>query len=140
MSKQVFTLEEANQLLPFIEKELNLLQALKYEFDRKQTDLEYSKRFIMNNGNTAPGNMDPFFTLECELEFLHIQTRLHIHNIQSTGALIKDIDYGLIDFPGLVDNQSVLWCWKLGENKISHYHGLKEGFEGRKKWGDDSAH
>lgn len=139
MFKKVFTLDEANELIPFIEKELEMLQALKYEYDRKQTDLEYSKKFIMNNGNSAPGNLDPFFTLECDLEFLHIQAKIHINNIDSTGALIKDIDLGLIDFPGLINNEIVLWCWKQGEKQISNYHGVYDGFEGRQKIKEDPS-
>jgi hypothetical protein len=52
--------------------------------------------------------------------------------IEATGAQVKDMDSGLLDFPCLVDGEIILLCWKLGEEKITHWHGLEEGFAGRK--------
>jgi hypothetical protein len=45
---------------------------------------------------------------------------------------VKDIDIGLLDFPCEVDGKTVLLCWKMGENSITHWHGTDEGFAGRK--------
>lgn len=53
----------------------------------------------------------------------------HIH---STGCVVKDLDSGLLDFPAVLDNQEVYLCWRLGEDRIRYYHGIKEGFSGRK--------
>jgi hypothetical protein len=52
--------------------------------------------------------------------------------IDATGVQVKDLDMGLLDFPCLVDGRTVLLCWKLGENGITHWHGVEEGFAGRK--------
>ena len=52
--------------------------------------------------------------------------------IEATGAQVKDMDSGLLDFPCLVDGEVILLCWKLGEQKITHWHGFEEGFAGRK--------
>ena len=52
--------------------------------------------------------------------------------INATGVQVKDLDIGLLDFPCLIEDQIILLCWKLGENKITHWHGLTEGFRGRK--------
>jgi hypothetical protein len=48
------------------------------------------------------------------------------------GVEVKDLDIGLLDFPCEVDGQIVLLCWKLGEKGITHWHGVSEGFAGRK--------
>jgi hypothetical protein len=32
----------------------------------------------------------------------------------------------------VVDGQTILLCWKLGEEKITHWHGVDEGYAGRK--------
>jgi hypothetical protein len=45
---------------------------------------------------------------------------------------VKDLAIGLLDFPCQVDGRTVLLCWKLGEKQITHWHGLEEGFAGRK--------
>jgi hypothetical protein len=45
---------------------------------------------------------------------------------------VKDLGIGLLDFPCEVDGQKILLCWKLGEKAITHWHGIAEGFAGRK--------
>jgi len=52
--------------------------------------------------------------------------------IQSSGVQVKDLDIGLLDFPCIVDDETLLLCWKLGEERITHWHGMEEGFAGRK--------
>ena len=52
--------------------------------------------------------------------------------IDAMGVQVKDLDIGLLDFPCEVDGQIVLLCWKLGEQSITHWHGVSEGFAGRK--------
>ena len=52
--------------------------------------------------------------------------------IDATGVQVKDLDIGLLDFPCEVDGRVVLLCWKLGENGITHWHSVSEGFAGRK--------
>ena len=49
------------------------------------------------------------------------------------GCELKDLDKGTLDFYGLRDNQVVYFCWAEGEKKISHWHSLEAGFQGRQK-------
>ena len=60
-----------------------------------------------------------------------------VDNIQQSGCLVKDLDMGLIDFPALLNNQEVYLCWKLGEPRIDFWHGVSEGFAGRKRINDE---
>lgn len=53
--------------------------------------------------------------------------------IQALGVLVKDLDTGLVDFPALRGGEEVLLCWQLGEDEIRYWHGLEEGFAGRKE-------
>ena len=52
--------------------------------------------------------------------------------MQEIGCLIKDLDIGLIDFPTTYRGEEVYLCWKLGEPGIEYWHGVDEGFRGRK--------
>jgi len=52
--------------------------------------------------------------------------------VERRGAVMKDLDLGLLDFPAIRDGEPVYLCWRLGEEEISFFHGVDEGFGGRK--------
>src|SRR4030095_8771565 len=54
-----------------------------------------------------------------------------IHNIQDAGAIIKDINTGLLDFLALKDGREVYLCWKYGEVDVKFWHDIDDGFAGR---------
>ena len=55
-----------------------------------------------------------------------------INRIEAYGCIVKDIDLGLIDFPSMREGRAVYLCWKAGEERITHWHGMDEGFSERK--------
>jgi hypothetical protein len=56
-----------------------------------------------------------------------------VNAIHGRGAIVKDVDEGLVDFPALRQGEEILLCWRLGEDEIAYWHGLEEGFAGRKQ-------
>jgi hypothetical protein len=52
--------------------------------------------------------------------------------INAAGAEVKSLEEGLLDFPAKRGDEDVLLCWKLGEDEIRYWHGVDEGFAGRK--------
>jgi hypothetical protein len=55
-----------------------------------------------------------------------------VNAIHGRGAIVKDIDLGLVDFPARRGGEEILLCWHLGESEVAYWHGLDEGFAGRK--------
>jgi hypothetical protein len=55
-----------------------------------------------------------------------------VNAIHGLGAIVKDPDEGLVDFPALRGGENVYLCWRLGEDRIEFWHGVDEGFAGRK--------
>jgi hypothetical protein len=55
-----------------------------------------------------------------------------VARISDAGVQIKSLEEGLLDFPARRGDEDVLLCWKLGEDEIGYWHGLEEGFAGRK--------
>jgi hypothetical protein len=49
------------------------------------------------------------------------------------GVQVKDADSGLVDFPALREEEPVLLCWRVGEAAVEWYHGLDDGFAGRRR-------
>jgi hypothetical protein len=55
-----------------------------------------------------------------------------VEEIQALGAVVKDIESGLVDFPSLRDGVEVELCWRVGEERIAFWHPVDEGFAGRR--------
>lgn len=51
--------------------------------------------------------------------------------LDKVGCDLKDYQIGLVDFPGLLEGREVCLCWKLGEEKVTHWHELDAGYPGR---------
>ncbi len=128
----MFTLEEANTLLPVLES------LLKQAMDNKQTmedaDQEFqdlAHRIFLNGGTFV--DISYFARRKAEREKAVQQLKDAVAEIHATGVQVKDLDVGLLDFPCQASGETVLLCWKFGEQKkIQHWHGLEEGFRGRK--------
>ena len=58
--------------------------------------------------------------------------RAGLEDIQRLGGVTKDLSLGLVDFLHLRDGREVNLCWKFGEERITHWHGLDEGYARRK--------
>ena len=58
--------------------------------------------------------------------------RTGLEEIQELGGVTKDVDLGLVDFLHLRGGRQVNLCWRFGEQRITHWHGLDEGYAGRK--------
>lgn len=133
MSNKMFTLAEARALLPFIREDLAKLQGLKRKFEQGYSELRTRKEQYAYGQGAQEGDSDPFFELECELDFVQMEAKSSIRQFFEKGVQIKDIDSGLIDFPAQINGRDVLLCWKQGEETIEYYHGLEDGFAGRKR-------
>lgn len=131
MSDRTFTLEEAQMLLPVLESLLRtaitgkeLIEEVDAEFQ------EVTQRIFLNGGTSL--NIVPLARKKAEREKTMQRVKDAMAEIDATGVQVKDLDIGLLDFPCEVDGRTILLCWKLGEDSITHWHGISEGFAGRK--------
>jgi len=61
------------------------------------------------------------------------QLETEIQKLEDLGCVLKDMNTGLVDFPAVRLGTRVWLCWKLGEDAVTFWHGLHEGFAGRKR-------
>ncbi len=54
-----------------------------------------------------------------------------VHMILDTGAQIKDINTGLLDFSAVKEDREVYLCWQYGEGEIAYWHEVDAGYAGR---------
>ena len=55
-----------------------------------------------------------------------------VQRLEELGVELKDLDLGLLDFPSVRDGREVLLCWHVGEESVEFWHGLEDGYAGRK--------
>lgn len=126
-----FTLTQAERLLPEVERSLRDALFHKAEAQSAQQELEETSARIRVSGGAR---VDPgrHLALRARFETSAAALKEALEQIENLGALIKDLDIGLIDFLARFKEQDVCLCWKLGETGIRFWHGLDEGFRGRK--------
>jgi hypothetical protein len=127
-----FTLEEARECLPTVEKAIRAaVQAKTYYDQSDQAFQALLQKIVMSGGITVDR-----FAVEAMKSTRHSNgERIHhaIEEIQDLGCLIKDLDTGLVDFPTLFRGEEVYLCWRLGEPDIAYWHGVHEGVAGRRE-------
>lgn len=136
--KKNFSLEEAQKLLPVMEALLKTSMESKKRVDEIEEEFKKVNHSIFLRGGVQL-DIVSLSRLRAESDKALQRVKDAMAEIESIGALVKDLDIGLIDFPCSVDGSTVLLCWKLGEKRITHWHGTSEGFAARKPIDDRIA-
>lgn len=132
-STHVFTLEAANALVP------RLAELVGRQLSRRG-EVEKLLKELSELVGDVPGEITILDTDEGPIRRIKIELIARIEEyqagwkeVEATGAVLKDPRIGLLDFYGQVDGRFVWLCWKYGENEVTHYHALDEGYSGRKR-------
>lgn len=127
MSKRLFTVEEANTLIPRLEFIMERLQ-------RNGLTLREQVGELARVTGQSPESLTTAHILELRPQLGTIVEELEalLGEIEACGGELKGLDLGLVDFPAEIDGEIVLLCWQYGEKEIGYYHSFETGFAGRK--------
>ena len=130
MEKQnYFTLEEANQKIPWLEVQVQDMVSLGKNIQRLRLDLDNILRKGSSNGH---GDIDQYVAgNRKETDAAVDRLRGLAQEINDSGIILKDLEQGLVDFPTLWEGREVYLCWLLGESSIQFWHEIDTGFAGR---------
>ncbi len=131
MADRTFTLDEAQSLLPVLESLLRTAIAGKKILDEADAEQQALQHRIFLSGGMFL-DVVPLARRKAERTKAEQRVKDALGEIDSIGVQVKDLGIGLLDFPCEVEGQIILLCWKLGEKSITHWHGVQEGFAGRK--------
>lgn len=125
-----FTPEQANAALGAVRPLVQELVGHRRAQQRAQKSRKDLSEKIAGNG----GGIDARRIADAEAAVEHARVAIArcVNRIHGLGAIVKDLDTGLVDFPALRHGEEVLLCWRLGEPEVAHWHGLDEGFAGRR--------
>lgn len=129
--KKTFTLEEAHALLPVLRSLIKRAMDDKGVIEAVEKELQDLKHRILLTGGLFV-DVPAVARRRAERDKALQDIKDTLAEIDAIGVQVKDLDIGLLDFPCAVDDEIVLLCWKYGEEKIEFWHGMEEGFKGRK--------
>ncbi|MEO6726362.1 MAG: DUF2203 domain-containing protein [Blastocatellia bacterium] len=118
---KLFSVEEANELLPELKKLWRKIDAARNTMQRLAPEAKRASEQTGGGGSVFG------------LQYVNALTDLMTgaQQIVELGVEIKDLDKGLCDFPHLRDGRVVLLCWIRGEDQVEWWHDVDAGFAGR---------
>ena len=128
---RLFTLEEANALIPTLEPLLRRLQQQVEELRALNAQLEQIAESLPGSNGHRPVYEGQRQGLRTRAEALSQTIQGGIDEVHRYGCELKGVDTGLLDFRAMRDGRVVYLCWRLGEKEIAYWHDLDTGFGGR---------
>jgi len=119
--ERVFTHAEATALLPRLTE---LLAALTQAHrTAAEQGAERGRLLLSTNGSAAAAATPSGPSLDVE--------RLS-GEVEDLGVILRDPETGLVDFASVREGEQIYLCWRLGEERIAHWHPRDTGFMGRR--------
>jgi hypothetical protein len=119
-----FSVAEAEALIPELEKIFEAVAELAAQAEAKSASLR--RRQEGDDTDPAAAAIE-----RGQLQFLAQGINERLQKIVELGALPKGVDPALVDFPHRLEGRDVYLCWRLGDKRLTHYHGFEEGFANR---------
>lgn len=128
MIMRYFSVKEANSILPQIKVLVEEIVEKREEIYKNISIYEELKE--VENLN----KIDQLELLYAKsmVKLLDDEIKELVETIQNFGVLVKSIDPVILDFPAKNEDEDIFLCWKEDEEEILFWHGIYEGFNGRK--------
>jgi hypothetical protein len=120
----LFTPQEASKLLSDIKPKMKELIEKKKVVAKLHSDIERYNLFGFRTAELAEK--------AAQLDALVEDMNRMVTELEDLGVEVKDLDYGLVDFPAEKYGEKVMLCWRYGEPEVAFWHKPTEGFNGRK--------
>lgn len=127
IARKFFTLAEANRTLPLVRRIVQDIMTVYPEWK----DLVGRYELVAAQAKPEWGESQEQIGLKNQIDTVAGKINSYLQELEQIGCEFKGFDEGLVDFHGRLDEREILWCWRLGEDRISHFHDLEAGFAGR---------
>lgn len=133
---RIFTVEEANQLLPYLDEALDRLAALGRSVTGLKREIEVLRAIAGSGASDTNPDLRALGEQEDAYEAEVERFRSLLAEVSRHGCIVRDLELGLVDFYTVHREQIVCLCWRRGEPRIGHWHPVDEGFSGRRPLDD----
>lgn len=128
-ARRTYSIEQANALVPQVRAVLIQLAVQQRRLDTAHADMH---RQLDANG--SPDAAAAASRHEAEVGNIREGIRTLLLHLSEMGVELRDIEMGLVDFPGERDGTPVWLCWRLADPRVEHWHATDEGYANRKPW------
>jgi hypothetical protein len=124
---KLFTLEEAERTLPLVRRVVHDL-TVEYPAWREAV----ARYEVLTGGARAEWGETQELLESRERVSTHAeQINRYLQELEGVGCVFKGFEAGLVDFYSLREDRPIFLCWRLGEDRITHWHEVESGFAGR---------
>ena len=131
MPPRLFTLDEANKLVPWLERTFRRLNSSREQLEALRERLAAIQRQQRRQNGTFD-RYNEMNKMQEELDQTGNELQGIVDDIAEEGIIIRDIPRGLVDFSHLREGREVFLCWISGEEEIGFWHETDRGFDHRK--------
>lgn len=133
MKTKLFTVEEADKLLPQVRRLLKEMRACRDRMEKLEKEKAVEElSWLQPDGTVSPKAKDQLARLDAEQKQQASSFEKLLREMTLLGAQLKDLDDGLVDFFTPRGEDLVYLCWKEGEERIHYWHDMQSGFAGRR--------
>ncbi len=128
--EKLYTVEEANAMLPWVVEQLGIAAEAADRLTEARSDVVELEGLSRSNGH---GDIDSRLSDARSDEGSALNAlRGILGEFEERQIPVRDVDSGLIDFPGERDGRKVWLCWRMGELEVGYWHETSTGFIGRR--------
>jgi hypothetical protein len=128
-ARRIYTIEEANALVPQVRAVL-----LQLAVEQRRLDASHAEMHRQLDSNGDPDSAVAAGRQEAEVADLREGMRTLLVHLSEMGVELRDLEMGLVDFPGERDGASVWLCWRLADPTVAFWHRTDEGYASRRPW------
>lgn len=132
LGARIFSVKEANDLIPWLEQSLESLAASARELAALRRELTVLGTIAMTGATSQSADVRELAEKGAREKVLLNRFSGQLAEVASRGCVLRDLEIGLVDFYALSRDQIVCLCWRRGEPEVGHWHPVDQGFSGRR--------
>ena len=127
--RRTYSIEEANALIPQVRAVL-----LQLAVEQRRLDASHAEMHRQLDANGGPEGAAAAGRQEAETADIREGMRTLLMHLSEMAVELRDVEMGLVDFPGERDGEPVWLCWRLADARVAFWHPIDEGYATRRPW------